>query len=190
MHLSQTPLLFVMTHFQFSKMAPPKMNSALRGRRKACARGGRFVCVCDSDLGWGGETCGGILFNKKACFVLLLNVNEQYKGKLDVHLWGIRQHRSIGGMSVWIEVTLCLTKEVPLTGSPSKCSGALSESRGCGGGRRPDSHISDPRLVGAAGLFVRQHVYSQLVRGKVYVWHWRSLCRINNLMRCDEAVIA
>lgn len=149
----------------------------------------RSLCVCDLDPGWGGEACGGILFNKKASFVLLLNVNEQYKGELDVHLWGIRQHRSIGGVSVWIEVTLCLTKEVPLTGSPSKCSGALSESRGCGGGRRPDSHIGDPCLVGAAGVFVQQHVYSQLSWENVYVWHWRSLFRINNLMRCDVMLL-
>lgn len=30
--------------------------------------------VCNLELGRGGEACGGILFNKKACFVLLLNV--------------------------------------------------------------------------------------------------------------------
>lgn len=32
-------------------------------------------CVCNLDLGKGGKTCRGILFNKKACFVSLLNVN-------------------------------------------------------------------------------------------------------------------
>lgn len=41
--------------------------------------GGRLVnagrCGCNLDLDRGGETRGWILFNKKACFVLLLNVN-------------------------------------------------------------------------------------------------------------------
>ena len=61
-------------------------------------KAGRSVCNLDS--GRGGETCGGILFNKKARFVLLLNVNvSSTKGELDVHLWGIRRPRSIGGMS-------------------------------------------------------------------------------------------
>lgn len=32
-------------------------------------------CVCNLDSGRGGETRGGILFNKKTCFVSLLNVN-------------------------------------------------------------------------------------------------------------------
>lgn len=50
-HLSQTPSPFVMTHFQFNKRAPLKMNSVLRGRRKADEY--RAVCVCVCNLVFG-----------------------------------------------------------------------------------------------------------------------------------------
>lgn len=74
MHLSPTPPLFVMTHFQFSKRGPAVDEQC------PYVGGGRPVkaghCVCNLDLGRGGETCGGIfLSHKKACFVLLSNVN-------------------------------------------------------------------------------------------------------------------
>lgn len=72
MHLCQTPPLFVMTHFQFRKRAPPKMNSALRGRT-ACEN--RSLYACNLVLVGGGETCGVIFVMEKVSFVFLLNVN-------------------------------------------------------------------------------------------------------------------